>query len=89
MGFGCVSHEASNEVIDVWLVWSWFGESECGCSVSGSGGGGPSGVEGVGSVVWSVVMCEGLGEGCDADLDRCSSPQIFPLGKISFPLVHH
>ena len=64
MGFGCVLHEASDEVIDVCLGWSRLGESKCGCSVSGSGEGGPSGVEGVGSVVWSVVMCEGLGEGC-------------------------
>ena len=59
-----MSYEASDEVMGVCLGWSRWGESKCGCSVSGSGESGPFGVEEVGSVVWSVVRCEGLGEGC-------------------------
>ena len=63
-----MSHEASGEVIDVCLDWGGFRGFKGWRAVSGSGEGGHSSVRGVGSmigsVVWSVLRCEGLGEGC-------------------------
>jgi len=63
-----VSLEASGEVIDVCVDWSGLRGPKCWWTVSESGEGGHSSVRGVGSmigfVVWSVLRCEGLGEGC-------------------------
>ena len=63
-----MSLEALGEVIDVCVDWSGLRGPKCWWAVSGSGKGGHSSVGGVGymisTVVWSVLRCGGLGEGC-------------------------